>query len=197
MADTRALAKAYARELSGQGKESVFVLCEDLWRSGMMEEGHIAAAWALTQKKHFATDDLGTFTHWIDAHVHNWAHCDDFCNNVLGAYLMKFPEQLPVLREWAVSKNRWVRRAAAVSLIVPARKGAFLEESLAIAGALLTDPDDLVQKGYGWLLKEQCKMNEDAVFAFVCRHKARMPRTALRYAIEKMPEARKREAMAR
>ncbi|RYZ20562.1 MAG: DNA alkylation repair protein [Chitinophagaceae bacterium] len=197
MADTRVLAKAYAQELQGAGKEEVFALCEDLWRSGMMEEAHIAAAWALGQKKEFYEADRALFEHWIDRYVGNWAACDDFCNNVMGAYLARFPAALPMLQRWAAAPNRWLRRAAAVSLIVPARKGAFLEESLAVAEALLTDPDDLVQKGYGWLLKEQCKKNEDSVFAFILRHKTRMPRTALRYAIEHMPAERKREAMAR
>jgi len=78
---------------------------------------------------------------------------------------------------------------------VPARKGAFLEECLEIASLLLEDGDDLVRKGYGWMLKEASRTHQDEVFAFVIQHKARMPRTALRYAIEKMPPERKRLAM--
>jgi len=88
-----------------------------------------------------------------------------------------------------------VRRAAAVTLILPARKGLFLHEVFAICTSLLTDPDDLVQKGYGWLLKEASRRHPKEVFAFVMRHKKTMPRTALRYALEKMPEPFRRQAM--
>jgi 3-methyladenine DNA glycosylase AlkD len=88
-----------------------------------------------------------------------------------------------------------MRRAAAVSLIIPAKHGKFLEESLAIADLLLTDGDDLVQKGYGWLLKEASRMHTGEVFSFVMERKRNMPRTALRYAIELMPKELKAEAM--
>ena len=88
-----------------------------------------------------------------------------------------------------------MRRAAAVSLIVPAKHGKFLEESIAIADLLLTDPDDMVRKGYGWLLKEASRKHTDEVFAYVQKNKKVMPRTALRYAIELMPKDLRAEAM--
>ena len=88
-----------------------------------------------------------------------------------------------------------MRRAAAVSLIVPAKNGRFLAEALAIADLLLTDTDDLVQKGYGWLLKEASREHTDGVFCYVMANKQQMPRTALRYAIERMPKDLKAEAM--
>ena len=66
-----------------------------------------------------------------------------------------------------------------------------------IADILLEDKDDLVQKGYGWLLKEASRTHQDQVFEYVMRNKAVMPRTALRYAIEKMPEELRRKAMER
>ncbi len=66
-----------------------------------------------------------------------------------------------------------------------------------IADILLEDKDDLVQKGYGWLLKEASRTHQEQVFEYVMRNKAIMPRTALRYAIEKMPEELRRKAMQR
>jgi 3-methyladenine DNA glycosylase AlkD len=195
MAAVRDIAKEFAVQLKGMDKATEFTLCEDLLRSGMLEEAHIATFWIYSIRKQYTQEDLATFERWIDHYIDNWAVCDNFCNNVMGAYLIKFPEQLPVLQRWARSTNRWMRRAAAVSLIVPARKGAFLSESFAIAETLLRDEEDLVLKGYGWLLKEQCKEHEDAVFEFVIKHKARMARTALRYATEKMATERRWEAM--
>jgi len=61
---------------------------------------------------------------------------------------------------------------------------------------LLHDPDDLVQKGYGWMLKEASRKHQQEVFDFIQEHKKTMPRTALRYAIEKMPDDLRKEAMS-
>jgi 3-methyladenine DNA glycosylase AlkD len=88
-----------------------------------------------------------------------------------------------------------MKRAAAVSLIIPAKKGLFLKEIFTISDRLLTDKDDMVQKGYGWMLKEASQMHQDEVYQYVLKHCEDMPRTALRYAIEKMPPELKSEAM--
>ena len=108
-----------------------------------------------------------------------------------------YPEFLSKLKKFTNSENRWMRRAAAVSLIVPARKGRFLDEIFEIADGLLTDEDDLVQKGYGWLLKVASQAHQQEVFDYVMRNRTIMPRTALRYAIEKMPKELKVKAMAK
>jgi 3-methyladenine DNA glycosylase AlkD len=196
-AEVHALAKEFGKELKGQPKKMVFLLCEELWKSGIIEEGHVAIDWAFAIRKQFTEADFKLFEKWIGSYITNWANCDGFCNHVVGALLLQHPALLPELQHWARSKNRWLRRASAASLIVPARKGLYLDESFSIAKTLLQDPDDLVQKGYGWLLKEQCKKNEDRVFEFVLAHKKLMPRTALRYAIEKMGEERKKDAMGK
>lgn len=88
-----------------------------------------------------------------------------------------------------------MRRASAVTLIIPARKGKFLNEIFKIADILLKDSDDLVQKGYGWMLKAASESHQDKVFEYILRNKAAMPRTSLRYAIEKMPEEMRKLAM--
>ena len=115
----------------------------------------------------------------------------------MGDFIEQYPEYIDELKRWTESGNRWMRRAAAVSLIVPAKHGKFLEESIEIADLLLTDSEDMVQKGYGWLLKEASRNHTDEVFAYVMRNKKVMPRTALRYAIELMPREMKSEAMKR
>lgn len=70
-----------------------------------------------------------------------------------------------------------------------------LKEAFQIATILLNDSDDLVQKGYGWLLKVASGKNQKKVFDYVVKNKSKMPRTALRYAIELMPKNLKKEAM--
>ncbi len=108
---------------------------------------------------------------------------------------MLYPEYVSELKKWAKSSNRWEKRAAAVTLIIPARKGMFLKDMFEIADILLLDEDDLVQKGYGWMLKAASESYQKEVFDFVMSKKSLMPRTALRYAIEKMPQELKAEAM--
>jgi len=76
-----------------------------------------------------------------------------------------------------------------------ARKGKFLKDIFEIANTLLSDPDDLVQKGYGWMLKAAGEAHQKEVFDYVMEKKQVMPRTAFRYAIEKMPEELKEKAM--
>jgi 3-methyladenine DNA glycosylase AlkD len=108
-----------------------------------------------------------------------------------------YPESVVKLKSWARSENRWMRRGASVSLIIPARKGKFLDDILEIANILLTDTDDLVQKGYGWMLKAASQAHQQEIFEYVMSKKNEMPRTALRYAIKKMPAEMRKEAMKR
>ncbi|NMB79015.1 MAG: DNA alkylation repair protein [Methanomicrobiales archaeon] len=190
-----ALAKKHWKTVKGRPKTEIFALCEELYQSGYMEESFIVSEWAHSLSKTYERDDLGVFRRWIDTYITNWASCDGFCNHTMGDFIEQFPDTTDELKRWTQSENRWMRRASAVSLIVPAKHGKFLHESMAIATLLLTDKDDMVQKGYGWLLKEASRKHTDEVFGFVMTNKRQMPRTALRYAIELMPKDLKAEAM--
>ena len=170
-------------------------MCEELWSTGLLEESFIAAEWAYLIKEKFEPEDFSVFERWIDKYVNNWASCDTLCNHTVGTLVEKYPEKITELKRFARSDNRWMRRAAAVTLIIPARKGLFLDDIFDIADILLMDNDDLVQKGYGWMLKAASQANQKAVFDYVIKNKKVMPRTALRYAIEKMPADLKKEAM--
>ncbi len=176
-------------------KEEVFSMCDTLWQSGMMEETFIACMWSEKLARQFVPDDFAVLENWVHHYVNNWASCDTLCNHTVGGFIQMYPEFTGELKKWARSENRWVKRAAAVSLIIPARKGMFLPDIFEIADILLTDRDDMVQKGYGWMLKEASKPFREEVFGYVMRHKAVMPRTALRYAIEKMPPDLRARAM--
>ena len=192
----RQIGKNYSSLLKNQPKEKVFALCEELWKSGIMEESIIACMYNYSIRNQFEPDDFTIFEKWISSYVSNWAACDTFCNHTVGYFLMLYPSYVTELKRWAKSSNRWMRRAAAVSLIVPVRKGIYLKESIQIAKILLKDQDDLIQKGYGWLLKSASEYDTELVFDFVMKHKSVMPRTALRYAIEKMSQPLKKQAMS-
>ncbi|HXW98879.1 MAG TPA: DNA alkylation repair protein [Methanomicrobiales archaeon] len=193
----RAMAARYFRALGHPEKELVFHLCEELFRSDSCEEAFIASDWAYRIRHEYVPEDMQTFGRWIERYVNNWAKCDTLCNHAVGALVEQYPTLVDTLLEWAGSGNRWLRRAAAVTLILPARKGLFLSEVFGIADRLLPDEEDLVQKGYGWMLKEASRKHQEEVFGYVMRHRGDMPRTALRYAIEKMPRELKDRAMDR
>jgi 3-methyladenine DNA glycosylase AlkD len=191
------LAKDYFNILKHLGKEEMFNLCEALWKSGYMEESFIACEWSYKLHKSYEPEDFRFFERWLVNYVTNWAACDTLCNHTIGKFIEMYPGFLSALKAWTKSENRWVRRGAAVSLIIPARKGIFLEDILGIANSLLTDSDDMVQKGYGWMLKAASQVHQVVIFDYVQSKKHVMPRTALRYAIEKMPVELKALAMER
>jgi len=191
------IGKEYYQAVRDRPKTEIFDLCEKLWQTGYLEESGIACIWSFNLHKHFEPVDFSTFEKWIDKYVSNWATCDTFCNHTVGSFVEMFPEYISELKRWARSQNRWMRRASAVSLIIPARHGKFLQDILEIADILLLDKDDMVQKGYGWMLKAASQANQQAVFEYVMYKKAIMPRTSLRYAIEKMPAELRKQAMAK
>jgi 3-methyladenine DNA glycosylase AlkD len=191
------IARIYFQKISGMDKSEVFALCEELLKSGYSEEAFIAFDWSYRFHKSYQPADFSTFQGWIQNYVDNWAKCDTLCNHTVGAFIEQFPQYLNNLKQWTGSNNRWMRRASAVSLIIPAKKGLFLKDIMEIADSLLMDKDDLVQKGYGWMLKEASRTHQQEIFEYIMRHKAVMPRTALRYAIEKMPDALRKQAMSK
>jgi len=193
----RKIANHFWKEIKACEKRDIYDLCEQLLISDYSEEAYIISYWLPKMTRQFEPEDWEIFKNWIDQYINNWAKCDSFCNHTMGNFLERFPRFIEELKEWTRLKNRWMRRAAAVSLIVPAKKGHFLKDVFEIADRLLLDEDDLVQKGYGWLLKVTSHTHQEEVFDYVMRNKHHMPRTALRYAIEKMPQSLREKAMKR
>lgn len=191
------IAKAFDKQILALDKKEVFAVCEELWQLGHIEEAFVACHFCYLIRKNYERNDFKVFEKWVNNYIFNWATCDTFCNHTMGAFFLMYPEYLENLKKWAKAKNRWAKRAGAVSLIVPAKQGKFLKDIFAIADILLLDNDDMVQKGYGWMLKVASQKNQKEVFDYVMKNKVKMPRTALRYAIEKMPKELKAKAMAK
>lgn len=182
-------------EIRNQPKVKIFDLCEQFWQTGFLEEIMIAINWTERLMKKFDKTDFERFEDWIKKYVNNWAACDVFCTHSVGCLVEKYPELISKLKIWTKSSNRWFRRAAAVTMIYPVKRDKMLNLVFEIVDLLLTDQDDLVQKGYGWLLKEASNNYPEKVFDFVMARKNQMPRTALRYAIEKLPTEQRKLAM--
>ena len=191
----RRIARGHFKDIDQLTKTEVFELCERLLKTGEFELGLIAFTFARQKTKKMTKADFKTLESWIGKYIHNWAWCDDFCTHNIAQMLRKYPELAGAIKSWTKSKNRWLRRAAAVSFVSAAARGEHHSDVFAVATDLLQDPDDLVRKGYGWALKSASTFNQKSIFDFVMQHKNKMPRTALRYAIEKMPQSWKALAM--
>jgi 3-methyladenine DNA glycosylase AlkD len=191
------IAKKYFQEIRPPGKKEILALCEELLKSDYTEEAFIAFEWAYWLREEYEPSDFIVFENWLNKYVNNWAKCDSLCNHAIGSFVEKYPRYIENLKNWTRSENRWLRRASAATLIIPAKQGEFLKDIFEIADSLLQDKDDLVQKGYGWMLKEASRTHQKEVYDYVLRNNRLMPRTALRYAIEKMPEDLRRLAMGK
>lgn len=193
----RSIARQGFHLVKNHSKDSIFDICETLLESDDWRERTIAFQWAFRIRKAYATGDFLRFERWLARYVKGWGSCDNFCTHAFGHLIYTYPEHISTVKSWTISSNRWFRRGAAVVMIYGIRRGRNINPGFEIADLLLMDPDDLVQKGYGWMLKEISKLEPIQVFDFVQQRKDRMPRTSLRYAIEKLSPDLRAQAMAK
>lgn len=118
--------------------------------------------------------------------VNNWDLVDLSAPKIVGEFLLKNQDQ-SILRQLAKSENLWEKRIAIISTLTFIRDRKF-GETLAIANMLLEDEHDLIHKAVGWALREIGKKNQKVLETFLIQNYKKMPRTMLRYAIEKFPQ---------
>ncbi|HAZ12860.1 MAG: DNA alkylation repair protein [Bdellovibrionales bacterium GWA2_49_15] len=133
---------------------------------------------------------------YLKAHpsINNWDLVDVTTEHIMGAQL--FGTDCKVLYTWAKSKILWKRRMAIMATFHFIRRGDFYH-TLKIAEILLHDEHDLIHKAVGWLLREIGKREQKVEESFLKKHAHVMPRTMLRYAIEKFPEKKRRAYLQR
>jgi len=158
----------------------------ELWKSGVLEEGSVVCYVYRRFAKVCGQREFAMFEQWIDRYVKNWGHCDGVGTWLIAASIANRPELMAKLGRWTKSKNRWKRRAAAVSLIQEAKRGRSTETIFQICGLLRDDTEDLVRKGVGWLLKETYPKRPRETIRFLDDWRASAPRLVLRLAAEKM-----------
>jgi 3-methyladenine DNA glycosylase AlkD len=131
---------------------------------------------------------------WLaEGHLSNWAAVDALAPLVLTPLLVRHPRLEPRLLGWARARSQWLRRAAVVTLVPLARRGERLDQAYALVASLFPDGEDLMHKACGWLLREAGKTDMPRLERFLLRHGPAIPRTTVRYAIERFaPRRRKR-----
>jgi 3-methyladenine DNA glycosylase AlkD len=140
---------------------------------------------------------LGRTERWLrSGRCDNWALVDALCQCVLTPLLRRYPHRAPRTAAWAASPNLWLRRASLVWMVPLARHGERLEEAYAAVTRLLRDQEDLIHKACGWLLREAGRTDEARLRRFLLHHGPRLPRTTLRYAIERYEERERARLLA-
>lgn len=122
--------------------------------------------------------------------INSWDLVDGSAHHIVGDYLMD-KNKAPLYR-LAKSEDLWERRIAIVATLYFIKHGKY-EETLKIAKTLLTDKEDLIHKAVGWMLREIGKRDMTFEEMFLKQHYKEMPRTMLRYAIEKFPEPKRQK----
>ena len=178
--NTRKVAKSAA----GLSSDVVEMLLESPWH-----ESRLCALLILIEKYRKDPETIVTFylnhTRWVN----NWDLVDLSAPYILGDYLVKL-EDRSILYELAQSQLMWEQRIAVVSTLMLIKNGQF-EDTMRLAQKLLSARHDLMHKAVGWMLREVGKRDKGLLQSFLEKHKSQMPRTMLRYAIEKFsPEER-------
>ena len=125
--------------------------------------------------------------------INNWDLVDLSAPNIVGAWLLDQPRS--ALDPLAQSANLWERRISVLATLAFIRQGEFAD-TLRLCEGLLDEGHDLMHKACGWMLREVGKRDPGALEGFLQRHATRMPRTMLRYAIEKFPEPQRKAWLA-
>ena len=186
---TREVAKKYAHELT-------LIEAEELLRSKIHEE-RLCALLSLIQKfenkKATTEEQKEIFNFYLanTARINNWDLVDLSSHEIVGAYTYAHPSEKKVLTTLAHSKLLWDRRIAMVSTYHFIYRKNF-DEALKVAEILVNDKHDLMHKAVGWMLREVGKRDQKVEEEFLKKHYKTMPRTMLRYAIEKFPEKKRK-----
>jgi 3-methyladenine DNA glycosylase AlkD len=147
-------------------------------------------------RKNFSPRLLPRWKRWLARNQSaNWATTDAICGALIGPLLLDRPELAGQMRKWSAHANLWVRRASIVGLIPLARRGQAVDLVYVIATRLHRDQEDLIQKAVGWALREAGKADASRLERHLKAHGPAIPRTTVRYAIERFAPAKRRSLL--
>ena len=154
-------------------------------------------------KKHYDDDLLLRFEFWLENYATNWALVDDLCMKMIYRFLLARPHLIETTQRWAYSEVSWCRRASNVVWVkfIKRKIGKttyYLDKGLVFQNCdlLLGDEDEFVQKSVGWLLKVTSREHEADVISYIQDNFAKMERSTIRYAIEKMDVGARKRLLA-
>lgn len=193
----RALARRIVSEHPEWTVNEAMAFATGLIGDPVLEVKGLAVEVVARYRRAFRKPHLAAWKGWLaDNQAANWATTDAMCGTLIGPLLTKHPELAEQLRGWLRSRNLWVRRASAVGLLPGIRRSLFIDQAFDTALALHPDEEDLIQKAVGWLLRELSKVDPSRVEQHLLTYRDAIPRTTVRYAIERFPAARRQALLA-
>jgi 3-methyladenine DNA glycosylase AlkD len=195
--DVRRIARGiWAEHRSSWDVVAATAFCDRLIRHPELEAKGVGVLVLARWQPAFPSGLVRRVRGWLrDGHCATWAAVDLVAPALVTPLIARRPALLKEVAGWTAARSLWVRRAAAVALVPLARRGQALPEAYRVARALLGDRHDLIHKAVGWLLREAGKTDAARLEAFLRRHGPAIPRTTLRYAIERFPPAARRRLL--
>jgi 3-methyladenine DNA glycosylase AlkD len=194
--------RALARETHGRHREAWsladFVAFADI----LIADRHLEAKGLgievlARERRHFTPRLLATWKRWLArGDSANWATTDTICGMLIGPLLLAHPELAGRVAGWSRDRHLWVRRASAVGLLKLVGRGACLDLAYQVARDLHPDRHDLIQKAVGWMLREAGKSDPGRLERYLLKEGPAIPRTTVRYAIERFSPAKRRTLLA-
>ena len=190
----RDLAGAIYREHRGQWSvDDAMRLAEVLIADRHLEVKGVAIELVARCRREFVPELLPKWKRWLaKGHSGNWATTDSICGSLIRPLIERHPALAPTIADWSRHPSLWVRRASAVGLIASAHRGVRLDLAYRVAKTLRTDGEDLIQKAAGWVLREAGTTDPARLERYLRSGGSKIPRTTLRYAIERFPPAKRR-----
>ena len=193
--ELRKLARRFSRAIANDaGIDYLFDVCDNLFRGNVLEEKVLAVLMLEEKVGELNERHFKRLVGWLDR-VSTWADHDGLVSYLIGPLMVAEPRRTAFAPRWTKAKDKWHRRAAAVSLIRGVRRQMFAKETKTVMAALLTDDDLMVQKGLGWLLREQAKYDRERAVPLLRSIRAKAPRLVLRTACETLPNEIKAEIL--
>lgn len=169
--------------LADRDQEFLVAVADKLFRGRVLEEKVFGVFLLQGLTDRLGDAEFKLFSSWLDR-ISTWADHDGLVSYLIGPMIAEDPRRAKVVFQWAKSRDRWHRRAAAVALIRAAREKKCFAETVKVTNLLLGDQDDMVQKGLGWLLREAAKYNSKQTVPLLMEIRGRAPRLVLRTACE-------------
>ncbi len=188
----RTFAKSVVRDHPAWTVDDAMRCADALITDRFLEVKTVAIEVVARYRKTFAPGLLRGWKRWLArGYAANWATTDAMCGALIGPLLVAHPRLVPQVAGWSRDRHLWVRRASAVGLIPLVRRGDVLQTAYGVARTLHRDPNDLIQKAVGWMLREAGKADPVRLERYLRENGPQIPRTTVRYAIERFAPAKR------
>jgi 3-methyladenine DNA glycosylase AlkD len=176
------------------GLDFLVRVADRLFSGEILEEKSFAVFLLEKLTNEFGDAEFKLFESWL-GRINHWADHDALVHYLIAPMIVTKPARAKKIFGWAKSPNRWHRRAVCVALIQGTRQRMFFPEIVRLSNLLLSDGDDMVQKGLGWLLRETAKADANRTVLYLMSIRVRAPRLVLRTACETLPTATRKKIL--